>query len=53
MSMQFEDEVVQVRADAHDHLAHDMDVVTVLRVDGAISGRAGREEEARGRARRC
>src|SRR5678815_3015813 len=36
-SVQLENEPVQVRTDTHDHAADDVNVVTMLRVDGAVS----------------
>ena len=44
ISMQFQDEPVRQRANPHDDLADDMDVVPVLGVDGAIADGAGCEE---------
>src|SRR5262245_15234986 len=44
-SMQLEDEVVHVRADADDHLADDVYCREVLRVDGGVTRGAGGKEQ--------
>src|SRR6266850_1545197 len=44
-SVQLEDQVVQVRADADDHLADDVHRVQVVGVDRGVAGRAGGEEQ--------
>src|SRR5262249_23320293 len=51
MSVQLEDQPVEVRADAQNHLADDVDVVAVLRVDRAVPDRPRREEYASVRGR--
>src|SRR5688572_16519427 len=45
MSMKLQNQPVDERAHAHDHLAEDVNVMTVLRVDGAIPQSSGRQEE--------
>src|SRR4051812_45961596 len=46
MSVQLEDQIVDVRPDSQDHLANDVNVMSVVRVDRTMPGRAGGQEQA-------